>query len=91
MCRHFADDLLLFAKATLQEVDVINVCFEMYMQCSGQLLNREKLWIHFSRNTSPQVVAQLQPLFSYLDIGKGQASRPIADHPHYRQRLNLKL
>lgn len=55
----FANDLLLFAKATSQEVGVINSCLETYMLWSGQMLNRDKSSIHYSRNTPSQIKAQL--------------------------------
>lgn len=55
----FADDLLIFAKATFPEVEVISECLDSYMLWSGQLLNRGKSSIHFSRNTSYSLVSQI--------------------------------
>lgn len=55
----FADGLLFFAKVSPHEAKTINGCLEKYKQWSGQLLNQEKLSIHFRKNTTPQVIAQV--------------------------------
>ena len=48
----YADDLMLFAKATSREVSVLDDCLELYCQWSGQLVNHEKSGIIFSKLVS---------------------------------------
>ncbi|XP_031127477.1 uncharacterized protein LOC116029567 [Ipomoea triloba] len=48
----FADDSLLFFKATMQEAGVIKHCLTDYENMSGQTVNYHKSSVCFSRNTS---------------------------------------
>jgi hypothetical protein len=48
----FADDNLLFCKATSSDWGRLSQLLEYYEKASGQLLNKEKTSIFFSRNTS---------------------------------------
>jgi hypothetical protein len=45
----FADDLMLFSKASSNEVLSLNSCLEKYCRWSGQLINRSKSGIIFSK------------------------------------------
>ena len=45
----YADDLMLFAKATTYEVQVLDECLEKYCEWFGQLINREKFGLIFSK------------------------------------------
>ena len=45
----FADDLMLFSKASSNEVLSLNSCLEKYCHWSGQLVNRSKSGIIFSK------------------------------------------
>ena len=45
----FADDLMLFSKASSNEVLSLNSCLEKYCHWSGQLINRSKSGIIFSK------------------------------------------
>ncbi len=45
----YADDLMLFTKATTREVQVLDECLEKYCECFGQLINREKSGLIFSK------------------------------------------
>ena len=47
----FADDSLLFCRATQGEVDVINEVLQIYAHASGQCINMEKSSVYFSSNT----------------------------------------
>jgi ribonuclease HI len=51
----FADDSLLFCKATIHEWRVLNEVLELYEQASGQRLNKDKTSVFFSRNTTQDV------------------------------------
>uniref|UniRef100_A0A2N9H0H1 aminobutyraldehyde dehydrogenase n=1 Tax=Fagus sylvatica TaxID=28930 RepID=A0A2N9H0H1_FAGSY len=45
----YADDLMLFAKASTREVKILDVCLEKYCLWSGQLINRDKFGLIFSK------------------------------------------
>ena len=45
----FADDLIIFAKATVKDARAIQSCIELYQLCSGQLVNAKKSAIVFSK------------------------------------------
>ena len=45
----YADDLMLFAKATTREVQVLDECLEKYCEWFVQLINREKSSLIFSK------------------------------------------
>jgi hypothetical protein len=47
----FADDSLLFMKATVESANRMNVILRIYEDCSGQRVNKEKSSIYFSPNT----------------------------------------
>lgn len=48
----FADDSLLFCRATQNEVQVISETLQLYAKASGQCINMEKSSIYFSGNTT---------------------------------------
>ena len=48
----FADDSLLFCRATQNEVEVISEMLQTYANASGQCINLEKSSVFFSSNTS---------------------------------------
>ena len=52
----FADDLLLFAKATLSEATILNDCLDKYMALSRQKVNKAKSSVHFSKNFRRQAI-----------------------------------
>ena len=45
----YADDLILFAKASNREVKVLDDCLEKYCSWSGQLVNRDKSGLIFTK------------------------------------------
>uniref|UniRef100_A0A2N9G0U3 Reverse transcriptase domain-containing protein n=1 Tax=Fagus sylvatica TaxID=28930 RepID=A0A2N9G0U3_FAGSY len=45
----FADDIMLFSKATCKDVLILNSCLEKYCAWSGQAVNRSKSGIIFSK------------------------------------------
>lgn len=55
----FADDSVLFCRATIFEWLKIQGILQLYEQASGQQLNREKTSIFFSKNTHPETRAHL--------------------------------
>jgi hypothetical protein len=90
----FADDLIIFAKATSAEASVIKVCLENYCGWSGQAVNVSKSSILFSKNTTSASIHSINGIIPYkttssapyylglpLIIGKSkkEAFQPIVD------------
>lgn len=46
----FADNLLLFAEASVEQMQVIKAAIEIFCNASGQNLSEEKTVLYFSRN-----------------------------------------
>jgi hypothetical protein len=61
----FANDLILFAKATSAEVITLNFCLELYSHWSGQSTNISKLSIHFSKNTDITTINSISGIFPF--------------------------
>ena len=63
----FADDNIIFCRATIEECSTLENILETYERSSGQQLNREKTALFFSRNT-PQTIQDT------IKIGLGRRS-----------------
>jgi hypothetical protein len=61
----FADDLLIFGKATPKEAKSIQTCLEKYCLWSGQSINPGKSSIRFSKNTNPSTSALILDLLPF--------------------------
>ena len=61
----FANDSLLFCKATIQECQQVLNILETYGKCSGQQINKTKTTIFFSKSTSKEVKTHIK---SALDV-----------------------
>jgi len=48
----FADDLILFSEAFLDQVEVINSCLGAFCSSSREKISNEKMKVYFSRNVS---------------------------------------
>ena len=59
----FADDSLIFCKATLEECDELQRFLGVYEKASGQQLNRTKTSLFFSSNTSKDVQEEIKTRF----------------------------
>ncbi|XP_019163454.1 PREDICTED: uncharacterized protein LOC109159798 [Ipomoea nil] len=69
----FADDSLLFFRATSEEAQTIKDCLEMYSAASGQVINYEKSNAMFSSNTdhaTRRTVADCVGVQETTDLGK---------------------
>lgn len=64
----FADDSLLFIRATEEEVDNVLDIFATYEAASGQKLNMEKSEVSFSRNIDPQKREMLQMKLAFKAV-----------------------
>ena len=51
----FADDLVSFAKASLDQVDIISKVMDNFCLLSGHRISKEKTIVFFSRNTDNHV------------------------------------
>jgi hypothetical protein len=58
----FADDLIIFAKATSAEASVIKGCLDNYCRWSGQAVNISKSTILFSKNTASSSIHSINAL-----------------------------
>nr|KYP50870.1 Putative ribonuclease H protein At1g65750 family [Cajanus cajan] len=46
----FADDLILFSEASLEQAEIIKTCLELFCTSSGMKVNHDKTRVHFSKN-----------------------------------------
>lgn len=60
----FADDSLIFFRATMEEGARVKECFTLYDKASGQLINYDKSALSFSPNTSPHVMETIKNLLT---------------------------
>jgi hypothetical protein len=51
----FADDLLLFAEASIEQAHCVMHCLDQFCQASGQKINNQKTQIFFSKNVDQQL------------------------------------
>jgi hypothetical protein len=61
----FADDLLIFGKATHKEATFIQTCLTKYCHWSGQSINNGKSSIRFSSNTKPPTAALILDILPF--------------------------
>jgi hypothetical protein len=61
----FADDLLIFGKATHKEATSIHLCLTKYCLWSGQSINNGKSSIRFSSNTHPSTAALILDILPF--------------------------
>ena len=56
----FADDILIFCKATRDDCSNLEMILETYEQVSGQQLNKDKTSLFFSKNTPPDIQDEIK-------------------------------
>jgi hypothetical protein len=61
----FADDLLLFGKASISKATCFKSCLDKYCYWSGQSINASNSSIHFSRNTKTATSTAIKILFRF--------------------------
>ncbi|KAK9984473.1 hypothetical protein SO802_033998 [Lithocarpus litseifolius] len=59
----FADDNLIFCKASLEECNALQKVLRVYEEASGQQLNREKTSLFFSSNTPTTIKEEIKGRF----------------------------
>ncbi|CAN1170479.1 Putative ribonuclease H protein At1g65750 [Linum perenne] len=96
----YADDLILFARASVDQAEVISKCLEVFCNASGQSVSRDKSLIFCSkntdRNTSRLVAARLgipltQNLGRYLGVPVLHGRTSSATYQCILDRLDKKL
>ena len=63
----FADDSLLFGQASIMECRKILNILNVYKQCFGQKINKEKMALFFSPNTDPSTRQEIQEFWGSQD------------------------
>jgi hypothetical protein len=58
----YADDIVIFSKATRNEASNLNHCIEKYCKWSGQLVNRNKSGLFFSKHTQKPIIRSIKQL-----------------------------
>ena len=59
----FADDSIIFCRATLEDYSHLEQILEIYEHASGQKMNREKTFLFFSHNTSQDLQEEIKQRF----------------------------
>ncbi|KAK9993595.1 hypothetical protein SO802_023298 [Lithocarpus litseifolius] len=96
----FADDSLLFCRATTQECQKVLEILSSYERVSGQKLNRDKTSLFFSKSTSIDMqnqimgalgVSALRQYEAYLGLPAMVGRNKRASFDHLKQRVWKKL
>lgn len=69
----FADDLLLFGKATIEQIERVNKILKKFCDMPGQRINKEKTKVFFSKNTAEHTKRHLTHASGFRetrDLGK---------------------
>jgi hypothetical protein len=61
----FADDLMIFGKATSKEANSIHACLKKYCLWLGQSINSGKSSINLLKNTNPSTMALILNILPY--------------------------
>uniref|UniRef100_A0A2N9GDA6 Reverse transcriptase domain-containing protein n=1 Tax=Fagus sylvatica TaxID=28930 RepID=A0A2N9GDA6_FAGSY len=89
----FADDSLLFCRATVAESQALTAILDIYEKASGQKLNYEKTSLFFSSNTHPDmhhaICTELQTT-STGDLGKYLGLPPIIGRRKKQAFMEIK-
>lgn len=64
----FADDSIIFTRATIQEATTIRDILVHYEMLSGQKVNVDKSEISFSSKLEPRVRASICNLFGFVEV-----------------------
>ena len=95
----YADDIMLFSKATRMEGKAINECLDMYYKWSGQCINRSKSGIYFSKHTPRQTTRGIKQIFHmkglkdsiYLGAPMFLSKSPSKDFNFLQNKLEARL
>lgn len=96
----FADDLMLFAEATAEQLKEVLKCLEDFSKVSGLTINYDKSKIYFSPNMCPQAVRNWSSLSgipctrnlgTYLGIPLRHGKVPRNQYHYILDRMRAKL
>ena len=96
----FANDSLIFCKATILECDSLQCIFQHYENASGQQLNRAKTSLFFSTNTFWEVQEEIKERFGaqvikqhekYLGLPSLMRRNKKASFSDIKDKLSKKL
>jgi hypothetical protein len=96
----YADDIMVFAKANCREVKILDECLEKYCIWSGQLINRSKSGLIFSKLVccarrrelkSMLAMKKIQPNAKYLGSPLFSSSSRIKDFKFLQDKLESRL
>ena len=66
----YADDIVLFSKATRKDAETLASCLEKYYEWSGQSLNKTKSGIFFSKHTTANCKRSIKHLLQMKSLKK---------------------
>jgi hypothetical protein len=84
----FADDSLLLLKVDEKNANHLQHVLQLYEACSGQMINKEKSSILFSKNTRPQDRTQFMEI---LDLSQEAMNARYLGLPVYLGNSKTKL
>ncbi|GAU31065.1 hypothetical protein TSUD_322020 [Trifolium subterraneum] len=64
----FADNLLLFAEATIEQTHCIMHCLDLFCEASGQKINNQNTQIFFSKNVDEQLKSDIVQHTGYTPV-----------------------
>nr|KYP45879.1 Retrovirus-related Pol polyprotein from type-2 retrotransposable element R2DM [Cajanus cajan] len=64
----FADDLILFSEASLDQVDIIQSCLEEFCRSSEKKINHDKSRIFFSKNVGCAVKSEISLVSDFKEL-----------------------
>ncbi|CAN0877256.1 LINE-1 retrotransposable element ORF2 protein [Linum grandiflorum] len=96
----FADDLVLFGNATIDQCLAIKDCLDRFCEASGQVVSNEKSRIFFSKNVSPSLRRSIcnsltfhetHDLGRYLGVPILHGRTTKSTYQYILDRIDLKL
>lgn len=83
----FADDLLLFAEVSLENVEIVSTYLDLFWESSSQRINKNKSRVSYSNNVNWNVICQVSEALGFqrtYDFGKYLGI--TLDHSHVSRR-----
>lgn len=89
----FADDLMLFSEASIEQVEIIGTILKLFCDSSGQKVSTEKTRVFFSKNVNREKKKELSEALGFQctdDLGK-YLGAPLIHHRSSRQSYQFIL
>ena len=96
----YADDIVLFSKATRHDASILARCLDRYCSWFGQCINRLKSSLFFSKHTSDSIrrsikqqlhMKKLKKDAIYLGAPLFLSRSPLKDFKYLEEKLESKL